>query len=287
MNDSSRVIDRELETIVQIACDVGHLIMRHYASEIFAEQKMGADAITEPVTAADREANALIVTALAKQFPDDHVLSEEEPDDFRTRMSHKRVWVVDPIDGTAGFIKKDDDFAVQIGLAVDGTPVVGVVYLPAHDTLYCARKGAGAFSISKGGDQRALRVSSTTDLHDITLAVSRNHRSPRMGRVVEGVGLKREVQRGSVGLKIGLIAEQTCDLYVHLSPRTKLWDTCAPQIILEEAGGKLTDLFGSALRYDNADVQNHNGVLASNGVSHDLVVKKLAPILTEFSRVPV
>ncbi|HSK70235.1 MAG TPA: inositol monophosphatase family protein, partial [Pyrinomonadaceae bacterium] len=116
---------------------------------------------------------------------------------------------------------------------------------------------------------------------------SRNHRSEKMRRIKRKFGLKKELQRGSVGLKVGLIAEQICDLYIHLSPRTKYWDTCAPQAILEEAGGKLTDVFGDKLTYTLRDVQNHNGILASNGAAHDKAVKNLKPLLTEFGRLRV
>ena len=116
------------------------------------------------------------------------------------------------------------------------------------------------------------------------LAVTRNHWSNRMNRVIKEFGFKNHCRRGSVGLKIGLIAEAKCDIYIHLSPRTKLWDTCAPQIILEEAGGRMTDIFGFPLRYDVRDVQNHNGILASNRVSHDEAVTKLKPLLSEFGR---
>ena len=93
--------------------------------------------------------------------------------------------------------------------------------------------------------------------------------------------------RGSIGLKIGLIAEQHADAYIHLSPRTKLWDTCTPQIILEEAGGKLTDLFGEEYRYDIRDLQNHGGIVATNGASHDAVIAKLRPILNEIGRLKI
>jgi len=81
--------------------------------------------------------------------------------------------------------------------------------------------------------------------------------------------------------------EQQCDLYVHLSPRTKQWDTCAPEIILQEAGGKLTDLFGRPLRYNSPEVQNRNGIVASNGVAHQEVIDALGPLLAEFGRLPV
>ena len=90
-----------------------------------------------------------------------------------------------------------------------------------------------------------------------------------------------------VGVKIGLIAEQKADLYLHLSPGTKQWDTSAPEIILTEAGGRLTDLFGQPLRYNGVRIDNQNGVVATNGASHDFVIENLAPLLREFGRKPV
>jgi 3'(2'), 5'-bisphosphate nucleotidase len=108
-----------------------------------------------------------------------------------------------------------------------------------------------------------------------------------MDKVLQAFGLSEKILRGSVGIKVGLIVEQQCDLYVHLSPRTKQWDTCAPEVILEEAGGQITDLFGHPLRYNHADVQNRNGVVASNGASHSRIVEALQPFLIQFGRQPV
>jgi 3'(2'), 5'-bisphosphate nucleotidase len=108
-----------------------------------------------------------------------------------------------------------------------------------------------------------------------------------MERVVESFGFKDETRRGSVGVKIGLIAEQQADLYLHLSPSTKQWDTCAPEIVLTEAGGVLTDLFGQPLRYNALRIDNRNGVVATNGVAHEMVIENLKPLLREFGRVPV
>ena len=116
------------------------------------------------------------------------------------------------------------------------------------------------------------------------LAASRSHRSPRMNKVVTRFGFREEVQRGSVGIKIGLLVEQQCDVYIHLSPRTKQWDTCAPEVILTEAGGRISDLFGYPLNYNVPDVQNRNGLVASNGAAHDQIIETLAPLLKEFGR---
>jgi 3'(2'), 5'-bisphosphate nucleotidase len=132
-----------------------------------------------------------------------------------------------------------------------------------------------------------MSVSKQTKPVEMILASSRSHRSPRMEQVVSAFGFKREMRRGSVGVKIGLIAEQDADLYLHLSPSTKQWDTCGPEAILAEAGGRLTDLFGQPLRYNGVRVDNRNGIVATNGAAHEIVIAKLAPLLREFGRTPV
>ena len=280
------MLQHELETAITLARTAGKTILKHYAAGFETEEKIGADDLSEPVTIADREASRIIVDGLEAAFPDDGILSEEETDDLERRISKRRVWIIDPIDGTAGFVKHDGDFGVQIGLAVDGIAVAGVVFLPFHDLLSYAVKGEGSFTIAASGDPVRMQTSDIAELSEMGLAVSRDHLSGRMSRIIEHFAFSRIVNRGSVGLKVGLIADRTCDIYIHPSPRTKLWDTCAPQIILEEAGGRFTDLFGFEMRYDGADLHNRNGILATNGASHDLAVQKLKPLLAEFGRVP-
>ena len=280
------MLQQELETAISLARLAGKSILKHYVDGFETEEKLGPDNHFEPVTVADRHASRIIVDGLIAAFPDDGVLSEEEADDRERRLSKSRVWIIDPIDGTAGFVKHDGDFGVQIGLAENGLPVVGVVYLPFHDVMAYAVKGGGSFTITTGGEPRRMETSDKTLFREMPLAVSRNHLSDRMSRIIEYFGFTKIVNRGSVGLKTGLIADQTCDIYIHPSPRTKLWDTCAPQIILEEAGGCFTDLFGLEMRYDGADLQNRNGILATNGAAHDLAVERLKPLLEEFGRVP-
>lgn len=274
----------ELDAAITLARKAGAAILEHYAREIISENKIGVDDHSEPVTEADREASRIIVQGLSEAFPADAILSEEEVDESEGRLASDRVWIIDPIDGTFGFIRKDGDFAVQIGLAENGEAVVGVVYLPAHQTLYYGSKGEGTFLVQNDNEPVRLSVSANTDFSEMNIAVSRDHRSPKMSRIVKELGLKQEIGRGSVGVKIGLIAERLCDLYIHLSHRTKFWDTCAPQVILEEAGGRVTDLFGSDFRYDIGNVMNLNGILASNGVSHEHVLARLTPILHDLGR---
>ncbi|MGB7203513.1 MAG: 3'(2'),5'-bisphosphate nucleotidase CysQ [Pyrinomonadaceae bacterium] len=280
------MLSDELETATDLALSAGKLILKHYDTDFTTEEKLGADNYSEPVTIADREASRLIVDGLAAEFADDAILSEEEPDDVERRLATRRVWIVDPLDGTAGFVKKDGDFSVQIGLAIDGKAVLGVVLQPFHDRLHYAMEGSGAFLRQQDREPVRLQTSQVTSLTNLKLAMSRNHASPRMKRVIEHFGFTEIIRRGSVGLKVGLIAEKACDIYIHPSPRTKIWDTCAPQIILEESGGKFTDLFGGEITYDRADVQNHDGILASNGAVHAAARKHLKTVLAEFGRFP-
>ena len=280
------MLQNELETAITLSREAGKAILDVYGTDFATLQKIGADNFSEPVTAADKIASKIIMAGLAAAFPDDALLSEEEPDDLVYRLSRERTWIIDPLDGTAGFVKRDGDFCVQIGLALSGVPVLGVVYMPFHSTINYAVKGGGAWAALDNDEPRQLRVSAKTDLSEMCMAMSRDHPSPKMGKIRAALGIEHVERRGSVGLKVALIASRTCDLYIHPSPRTKLWDTCAPQIILEEAGGRFTDLFGQEMRYDRADLQNQNGIAASNGAGHDRVIAELKPLLREFGREP-
>jgi 3'(2'), 5'-bisphosphate nucleotidase len=284
MKDSN--YQREIEVATDLARAAGAVLLQHYYSPFLVEQKVNALEELEEVTAADREANELIVNRLRQEFPDDGILAEESTD-TEDRLQRERVWLIDPMDGTKNFIQRDGDFAVQIGLTVAGETVAGVVFQPTRDLLYRAKRDGGAWMEDANRKARRLVVSNRTEPREMVLASSRSHRSPRMERVVNAIGFKEETRRGSVGVKIGLIAEQKADLYLHLSPSTKQWDTCAPQIILTEAGGRLTDLFGQPLRYNAIRIDNQNGVVATNGAAHEIVIENLAPLLREFGRVPV
>jgi len=277
------MLEKELETAIDSAKKAGAVIVDFYASGCEPEEKIFEDNFSEPVTIADRTASRIIVENLAEIYPHDGILSEEEVDD-KTRLGKARVWIIDPLDGTSGFIERTGDFAVQIGLADAGAAILGVVFMPLQNILYFAVKDGGAFVSENNEPPKLLQVSGKTDFALMTLASSRHHRSPRMSQIVEKFGLKAEVQRGSVGLKVGLIAQQSADLYIHLSPRTKHWDTCAPEIILREAGGEMTDLFGERIIYNTPDVRNHNGVLATNGTAHGEAVRNLRTLLGKFER---
>jgi 3'(2'), 5'-bisphosphate nucleotidase len=264
---------RELDTAVELARRAGERIRALHGAGIAVDTK----ADDSPVTAADREANALIIGALAAAFSGDGILSEEAPDDL-SRLERDRVWMVDPIDGTKDFIRGRDGFAVMIGLLAGERPALGVVYQPIGDRLYFAAQGGGAFVSVAGAAPARMHVSAVADPTQIRMVASKSHRTPTIDRVREELGIADELNVGSVGLKLGLIAAGERDLYVNPSGHSKLWDACGPEAILVEAGGKLTDAHGDRLDYRGRELGNLRGLIASNGVLHDVVVKRLAAL---------
>ena len=281
----SQSYEHELRVAVTLAREAGTAVLDFYDGPLDVDQKDDLD-VNEPVTQADRVANDLIVRAIRQEFAEDGILAEESVDTDH-RLAKSRVWMIDPLDGTNGFIDRNGDFAIQIGMAEDGDCVLGVVYQPLTNVLYRAVRGQGTWIERPDTRPQRAHVSDQTDLSLMCLAASRSHRSPRMDRVVKAFGVREEIRRGSVGIKVGLIVERQCDLYIHLSPRTKQWDTCAPQVVLIEAGGSFTDLFGKPIRYNSREVQHRNGIVATNGAAHERVIEALAPLLAEFGRVPV
>jgi 3'(2'), 5'-bisphosphate nucleotidase len=264
-----------LEKAVAIVREAGKILRDYHERPNEIEWK-GVD---DPVTAADRAVNAFLVKELNGTFPGDAVLSEEMKDDL-SRLRHTRVWCVDPLDGTKEFIARNGEFSIMVGLAVEGKAVLGVVYQPVFDLLYCGIRDEGS-RIQHPAGEAPLRVSDTGEPERMGLVVSRSHRNPILDRIKTDLGTTRERISGSVGLKCGLIAKGEADLYLHPAPGTKEWDTCGPEAILVGAGGQMTDCWGRPLVYNRPDVRRRTGLVASNGRCHDLVVRLMGPALSE------
>ncbi len=223
--------------------------------------------------------NAYLVKQFSQLFPADGVMAEESKEDL-SRLQRERVWIIDPLDGTAEFIAHNGEFCIMIGLALAGRPVVGVVYQPIDDILYAAALGTGAF-VEEFGARYRLSVSKQQEIKKLRLVVSRSHRPQLVDSVIARMGLQRERTIGSVGLKIGLIARGRADFYVHPNAGTKEWDTCAPDIIVHEAGGSMTDCWGRPLRYNQTDVVRRFGVLASHRILHNQIADVVGEVLDE------
>ncbi len=266
----------ELAVAARIVRAAGEIARGYHRGELTVQSKAG----DEPVTEADHAANAFIVAELAQAFPDDAVLSEELPDDG-SRLGRPRVWMVDPIDGTSDFILGEDGFVVMIGLAIDGKPTVGAVAHPPTHKVYAGIVGDGAWVETRDGARRPLRTSTISRPPDIRLVASKSHRSSRVDQIKRALGITDELNVGSIGLKVGLVSEAVRDLYVYGGPRTKIWDTCGPQAVLEAAGGRMSDVDGRPLVYDTPDLYNRRGIVASNGALHDFVIATLAPLVQQ------
>lgn len=262
----------ELEVALRLAHEAGRAIMGYYQTGLPVDLKAG----DEPVTAADRTADALIAAGLRDAFPGDGLLTEESEDDL-SRLDRERVWIVDPLDGTTEFINETGEFAVQIALTKGGYPALGVVYQPAKDRLFHAVRSQGAFQVYDGQVSR-LRVSTEADPALMCLVASRTHYSPFIEVARQALGIASADRVGSVGLKVGMVARAACDLYLATTV-SKEWDLCAPHALLLEAGGALTNLCGERLIYNKRDVTECTGLIASNGLAHDQIVETLAPLL--------
>ena len=265
---------RELAVAETVAVEAAALVRSYHGRELVIESKAG----DEPVTEADHAANALIVARLRAAFPADVILSEEIPDD-RSRLGQARVWMVDPIDGTRDFIMGHGGFVVMIGLAVDGRPQVGAVAHPLTSKVFVGAIGAGAHLVQPDGSRTELHTSSRSGPPGIRLVASKSHRTGRVDAVKRALGIEDEMNVGSVGLKIALVCQAERDLYVYPGGRTKIWDTCGPEAILLAAGGRITDVDGRPLAYDQPDLYNRRGIVASNGPLHDLVIATIAPLV--------
>lgn len=251
------MFERELEVAERLARQAGAILLDVYAGEFAVEMKGESD----PVTEADKRANAFLVEALKEAFPGDGIVAEETADQSDASRGG-RCWYVDPLDGTREFIARNGEFSVMLGLAVDGEAKVGAVFQPEPDRLYLGAVGVGAWLIEQG-TRTPMQVQPHTGSADsLRLVVSRSHRSQRIEALKSALGVTQEQRSGSVGLKLGLIARGEVDFYVHFSDKTCVWDICGPEAVLRGAGGHVSDLQGAPFRYEGA-IHNRAGILAS------------------------
>ncbi|MDX2177126.1 MAG: 3'(2'),5'-bisphosphate nucleotidase CysQ [Candidatus Sumerlaeia bacterium] len=231
----------------------------------------------------------------------------EETEDSDARFHKEMVWIIDPIDGTREFIEGRDDFAMHVALAErlpEGARLLAsAVYAPVLGRLYTASLGGGAtLEVEARGAEdpywweglssehrtpdraaflppKPLGVSGNAPLSDCVAVVSRNHRTKRLRALLERVDFRNVLERGSLGVKVCLVAEGAADLYVNTERgRGKEWDLAAPQLVLTEAGGRVTDLDGGEPRYNQRDVALPAGIVASNGLCHEAFMSAAAGV---------
>ncbi len=236
-----------LEDIIRLSVSAGHRIMEVYNTDFDVEQKSD----NSPLTAADMAAHHTIVDGLNELTPDIPVLSEESAKiPFEERSQWQRYWLVDPLDGTREFVKRNGEFTVNIALIDNHESVLGVVYTPVSGELYYAERGAGAYK--QLPDSEPTRINSRKKETQCTIvAGSRSHRGDSLTRFLKNIGEHEVIPMGS-SLKSCLVAEGRADIYPRLGP-TSEWDTAAAQCIVEEAGGLLTTTDMKPMRYNTKD----------------------------------
>ncbi|MBB5207230.1 3'(2'),5'-bisphosphate nucleotidase CysQ [Chiayiivirga flava] len=231
---------------VELSHEAGAAIMRVYAQDFSVQTKSD----NSPVTAADFAAHHIISTGLGLLTPQIPVLSEEAADiPWSVRRHWTRWWLVDPLDGTREFIKKNGEFTVNIALIDRGVPVLGVVHAPALDYLVSAERGVGAWMRS-GGEEVPIATARPSPV-PLRVAASRSHLDERTRRVLERIGDHERLGLGS-SLKFCRIAEGRADVYPRFGP-TSEWDTAAGQCVLDAAGGCVLGLDGAPFRYNRGE----------------------------------
>lgn len=235
-----------LEAVEPIAEEAGRAILAVYETDFEVEHK---DDRT-PVTQADMAAHRVIVQRLRELEPDIPVLSEESSHiPFEQRRQWGRYWLVDPLDGTREFIKRNGEFTVNIALIAGHEPVLGVVHSPVLDRTYFAASGQGAWRRDGKRDAEPIRVRAPSS--PLVVAGSRSHGGDALQGFLDRIGDYELIPMGS-SLKFGLVAEGTADLYVRLG-KTSEWDTAAAHAVVNEAGGQVTDTAMQPLRYNTKE----------------------------------
>jgi 3'(2'), 5'-bisphosphate nucleotidase len=221
----------DMKKIITIAKKAGESIMQIYQKDIGVEYKEDQ----RPLTEADLASHHLICDELNKLYPDIPILSEESADTFTLKDENASFWCVDPLDGTKEFIKKNDEFTVNIALIQNQQPILGVIGVPAMNLMYAAVKGEGAFKTQ--GDNKLQKIQvKPQDPDHLTFAVSRSHLDDHTKAMVDEYQAQL-LQAGSA-LKLAYVAEGLVDVYPRFGP-TMLWDVAAGQCIIEEAGGQV------------------------------------------------
>src|SRR6056297_2161248 len=247
-----------LEIIKTLSIQAGKEIMKVYDTDFSVEYKED----DSPLTKADKNANEVIVSALRREYPDYAILSEESKDD-KSRLNNDYCFIVDPLDGTKEFVKRNGQFTVNIALSNKGKPILGVIYVPVTGQLYYESKGEGAYlEDTKTGEVKKLSVTDKTS--DLIWVGSKSHSSEKEENLIEANKeiIAKTVSAGS-SLKGCMIAEGKADVYYRFG-LTSEWDTAAMHCIVEEAGGIFRQMDSSEILYNRENNLNEKGFYIVN-----------------------
>lgn len=271
-------MDALTQSLLSIGREAAREVMDVHARPFAVDFKGPED----PVTEADRRANTLICERLRALEPDTPVVAEESPEeDWAHYRSSRRVFFVDPVDGTRAFVEGLKDFVVMIGLLDGDRPTHGVLVAPAYGIAWVGAVGQGAYRIDQDGSMSEVRVSRTDSLGDAAVVSSRSHRTSLLEQAILRLGAPRVLAIGSAGLKGAAVVDGRADLYLAPEHAGSRWDSCAPEALLLAAGGTYTDALGELLDYRAPSLKNDAGIIAGNLSLHRDAVDRVAPIVRE------
>jgi 3'(2'), 5'-bisphosphate nucleotidase len=258
--------DAELQVALEAADLAGQLILEHYA-----KFQVIPDAPANISTDTDRQSQALILGHIHKVFPQDALRAEEAGQGLAdVPDTGKRLWIVDPIDGTRGFARKNGEFSVMVGFVEDGRVAVGVVAEPAPGRLTYAVRGGGCWKQDgAGGEPVGCHVTTTKQLSAAAVVQSHSRKGAPAAPALTALAPARVIETYSAGIKLAIVARGEADIYLNTYDACHDWDICAGHILVEEAGGRVTNLQGDYPRYGLPGAIQAQGLLASNGVLHD------------------
>ncbi len=241
-----------LKTVVGVAWKAGEAIDEVYQQAQDFEVSSKTD--NSPLTAADLASHRIIVSELESSTPEIPILSEEGASrPFEERRGWRSFWLVDPLDGTKEFIRRNGEFTVNIALIEDGRPVLGAVYAPVLRRTYSGILGEGAWRQDENRDAVPISAAGTGEA-GLAVVASRSHAGPLLSSFLSALPDHRLVSMGS-SLKLCLVAEGAADLYPRLGP-TMEWDTAAAHAVVAAAGGEVTDFDARPLRYNKENLLN-------------------------------
>lgn len=243
-----------LETVKKAMAAILLIYRRGFAVKLKADNS--------PVTDADLAANRIIKGMLSQAFPSYGILSEEDKDDL-SRLDREWVFVIDPLDGTEDFVHRDNQFCINIGLVRNHRAVMGIVAIPLTGEIFYAYAGRGAFVVSDT-DPRPRRIQVSDRIADLVAVASPFHTTPLEDEVYKADPRVKGVLKVGSAIKSCLVAEGKADVSLKLGPGTKEWDTCAPQVVVTEAGGFFLTPAWTEMLYNKPDVQNHTGYCLAN-----------------------
>ncbi len=268
---------KELEIAIQGVIEAGEILIEYFKKKNYRVRYKSKSGKGSPVTDADIKSNEILKSKIASNFPNDGWLSEETIDD-KTRLEKQRVWIVDPLDGTNDFLKGIPEFSISVSLVEGKNPILGIVYNPATGELYYGVKGNGAY-LRKIKTQELIKLVANESsklknaIEDASIIVSRKEFS-RIEKLEILAKKFREVKfRESIAYKIVNVASGWADAVVSIFDKSE-WDLAGAHIIAEEAGLKVTDLYGNKIFY-NAENIKRKGVIVSNETLHDEILKIL------------